>query len=113
MNIYERIEKVVENTDWSVYINKDNHDVEFSAYTPAGQDFNFSIEVDEEDDLSDIADKINEYVDDFDPDYEASLWIGEDGHGKNGAPYHVKDIVKDMEKAEEMMKELADKFIEE
>jgi len=36
MNIYERIEKVVENTDWSVYIDKDNHDVEFSAYTPAG-----------------------------------------------------------------------------
>ena len=27
-------------------------------------------------------------ADGFDPDYETSLWIGPDGHGANGAPYH-------------------------
>lgn len=31
------------------------------------------------------------------------LWIGTDGHGKNGAPYHIKDIVSDMEAAEAMI----------
>ncbi len=29
-------------------------------------------------------------ADGFDPDYEASLWIGPDGHGANGAPYHIR-----------------------
>ena len=43
---------------------------------------------------------------DFDPDYEAYLWIGDDGHGRNGAPYHIKDIVSDMEEAEEQIYEL-------
>lgn len=46
-----------------------------------------------------IAD-MEQYFEGFDPDYEAYLWIGNDGHGKNGAPYHIKDIVSDMEEAE-------------
>lgn len=29
--------------------------------------------------------------------------MGTDGHGKNGAPYHIKDIVSDMEAAEAMI----------
>ena len=47
-----------------------------------------------------------QYYEDFDPDYEAYLWIGDDGHGRNGAPYHIKDIVSDMEDAEEQIYEL-------
>ena len=39
-------------------------------------------------------------------DYEAYLWIGTDGHGKNGAPYRIKDIVSDMEQAEAMIEKL-------
>lgn len=46
------------------------------------------------------------YYEDFDPDYEAYLWIVDDGHGRNGAPYHIKDIVSDMEEAEEQIYEL-------
>ena len=44
------------------------------------------------------------------PDYEAYLWIGDDGHGRNGAPYHIKDIVSDMEEAEEQIYELLQAF---
>jgi len=44
--------------------------------------------------------------DNYDADYETSLWIGEDGHGKNGAPYHIKDIVEDMEAAEKYILDL-------
>ena len=44
------------------------------------------------------------YYEDFDPDYEAYLWIGDDGHGRNGAPYHIKDIVSDMEEAAALVK---------
>lgn len=49
---------------------------------------------------------IKQYFEGFDPDYEASLWIGDDGHGKSSAPYHIKDIVTDMEDAEEEIYEL-------
>ena len=59
-----------------------------------------------DDDLDSLLDDIERYYEAFDPDYEASLWIGDDGHGKRGAPYHIKDIVNDMEAAEKMIDEL-------
>ena len=53
--------------------------------------------------IDSLADEIEDYYEGFDPDYEASLWIGPDGHGKRGAPYHIKDIVVDMKEAEKMV----------
>ena len=53
--------------------------------------------------IDSLADDIDDYYEGFDPDYEASLWIGKDGHGLRGAPYHIKDIVADMEKVEDMV----------
>ena len=55
-------------------------------------------------------DNIHEYYENFDVDEEAYIWIGSDGHGKNGAPYHIADIVKDMEEAEVMMADLYEAF---
>lgn len=110
--IHEQIEKVIENIDWNVYIDDIYDNAEFSTYTPAGQDFNFCVKVYESDTLEDVADRIKEYANDFDVDYETYLWIGDDGHGKNGAPYHIKDIVNDMEKALGKVEELANIFME-
>ena len=56
--------------------------------------------------IRDSISEIEDYYEGFDPDYEAYLWIGTDGHGRNGAPYHIKDIVSDMEDAEAMIKTL-------
>lgn len=55
-------------------------------------------------DTGSLISEIEDYYESFDPDYEAYLWIGTDGHGRNGAPYHIKDIVSDMEDAEAMIK---------
>ena len=74
-----------------------------------GQDFNFSVEL-EDDDMEAFIDNIHEYYENFDVDEEAYIWIGSDGHGKNGAPYHIADIVKDMEEAEVMMADLYEAF---
>ena len=49
-------------------------------------------------------------ADGFDPDYEASLWIGPDGHGANCAPYHIRDILDDMDAVQSAYNELADAF---
>lgn len=77
----------------------------FSQYTPAGQDFDFCAEM-KDNDPDTLLKEIEQYYEGYDPDYEAYLWIGTDGHGKNGAPYHIKDIVSDMEAAEAMINTL-------
>ena len=44
-----------------------------------------------------------DYYEGYDPSEEAILWCDSSGHGKKGAPYHLKDIIADMEEAEEMV----------
>ncbi|MBO5058938.1 MAG: hypothetical protein J6C10_05520 [Prevotella sp.] len=111
MNIKEKIQKVTDvaqGKGWSVNVeDKDKSNIlfEFQHYTKYGQDFNFNAGMSDEEIETLIAD-IKQYFTDFDPDYEASLWIGDDGHGKCGAPYHIKDIVSDMEDAEVRIYEL-------
>lgn len=111
MNIKEKIQKVTDvaqGKGWSVNVDdKDKSNIlfEFQHYTKYGQDFNFNAGISDEEIETLIAD-IKQYFTDFDPDYEASLWIGDDGHGKCGAPYHIKDIVADMEDTEARIYEL-------
>lgn len=61
-----------------------------------------------EDLLRDMADWVYSY----DADYEASLWIGDDGHGKNGAPDRISDIIADMEWWKNQIDALHDRLIE-
>lgn len=51
---------------------------------------------------------VREYYENYDPDEEAYLWIGDDGHGRNGAPYRMRDVLDDMEEAEKMIETLLD-----
>lgn len=106
----QAIISAAEGDDWHVHTEKTDSGIllfEFSKFTPAGQDFNFTAEM-TGDDPDTLVKSIEEYYEAFDPDYEAYLWIGEDGHGKNNAPYHIKDIVDDMKAAEEMVSRLSD-----
>ena len=100
----DAVMKCCETNGWEVRADRQGKDVifEFCKFTPAGQDFGFSASM-KGNCIDSLADDIEDYCEGFDPDYEASLWIGKDGHGRRGAPYHIKDIVADMEKAEEMV----------
>ena len=80
-------------------------DFEFEKYSSMGMDFGFTVEC-RDTHIDCLVDAIEEYYDRYDPDYEAYLWIGNDGHGKNGAPYHIKDIVEEMEECEKNISEL-------
>lgn len=107
MNTNSIIDTVIrcgEANGWDVRADRQGKSVifEFYKFTPAGQDFGFSASM-KGNSIDSLADDIEEYYEGFDPDYEASLWIGSDGHGRRGAPYHIKDIILDMEKAEEMV----------
>lgn len=111
MNIKEKLQKVADiahSNGWSVNVeDKDESNImfEFQRNTKHGQDFNFYAEMSDAE-IDTLISGIRQYFKDFDPDYEASLWIGDDGHGKCGAPYHIKDIVSDMEDAEVRIYEL-------
>ncbi|WP_299342362.1 hypothetical protein [uncultured Prevotella sp.] len=110
--IQQKITEIAEILGWSVDFSESQNgktDVNFAKYTSYGQDFNFSVEL-EDDDMEAFIDNIHEYYENFDVDEEAYIWIGSDGHGKNGAPYHIADIVKDMEEAEVMMADLYEAF---
>lgn len=110
--IQQKITEIAEILGWSVDFSESQNgktDVNFAKYTSYGQDFNFSVEL-EDDDMEAFIENIHEYYENFDVDEEAYIWIGSDCHGKNGAPYHIADIVKDMEEAEVMMADLYEAF---
>ena len=95
----ETIEKVAELCGWKVYIDNTNFEFEKMIGT---KDFVFAISY-EEKSLQSFVFQIEDYLKNFDVDYETSIWIGEDGHGKNGAPYHIKDILDEMYSAKEQI----------
>lgn len=107
--------RCAETDGWSVdtEINHERQKTEFtfSKYTPAGQDFSFPVTM-QDDDLDSLIGNLKGYYDNFDVDSEAYLWLDETGHGKNGAPYRMKDVVKDMEEAEKMIDRLLDAILE-
>lgn len=104
----KKIIEIAEKLGWKVDVHE--NDINFSIYSPKGQDFNVNIDYDNElkgDDLRvDVREKLYEFYESYDPYEEASFWIGCDGHGKNGAPYHLKDLINDMEWCEEAILKL-------
>lgn len=120
----ERVKEMTENLEgWNVSLYSQHRNfpyeskeivAEFESRTAAGQDLCvcavFDDENDNEANMQSLVKELHDYWEDFDVDEETYLWIGEDGHGKNGAPYHIKDILEDMTKAKQMIKEMVDYF---
>lgn len=101
----KRIEKEAEKLGWDVewYENNGEPWVSFDNHAPQGNEVCIECPCKK---LSDIVDWIYNEWDNYDPSYEASLWIGNDGHGKNGAPYEMGDVYKDMCDSEDMIYDL-------
>jgi len=99
------ITEAAENLGWGVGYDADECEFEFSDYSPAGQDFRFSITATSADELYV---RLRKRCDDFDCSEEAYLWLDDTGHGKNGAPHDMKDVYEDMEACLDMMNALAD-----
>lgn len=115
MDIKERVIQIAEENDWSVDVEDNqngNYTFEFRKYSPAGQDFSFCADM-EDNNVWLLIDNIYERYSDYDCSEEAYLWLDNTGHGNNGAPYDMKDLYEDMEACEQMMLELHDKLSEE
>ena len=90
--------------DWAVSCEGD--DFTFSKFSPAGQDFMLAVEAKTPDEL---LEEIERFYESYDPEEEALLWVDPvTGKGKNGAPYSLKDVIKDMEDCEKNVEELFD-----
>ena len=100
----EKIQEIAENLGWKVTV--DNDYITFQMSSRAGQDFNVELQIDEDDTVFEFIEKIWQYYNNFDISYEAYLWLGSDGHGKNGAPYKMIDVYKDMEECAERIRKL-------
>ncbi|MDE6718028.1 MAG: hypothetical protein K2J70_07540, partial [Muribaculaceae bacterium] len=84
-----------------------NTEFEFSKYSPAGQDFSFSATLSDAD-ITTLIDDIENYYEDYDVDYQTYIWLDSFGHGMNGSPYRLRDVLEDMEATEKMIGELLD-----
>lgn len=104
----EKIVELANTQDWKVDI-VDNGDGDytfvFQKYSPAGQDFSFEADM-EENNIQYLLDNINEYFLNYDCSEEAYLWLDDTGHGCNGAPYDMKDVYEDMQACEQYVFDL-------
>ena len=107
ITIDSKIKEVFEELELSYTLQDD--ELEVSTYSPEGQDCSTSFKAGC---FENLLRSMAEWVSDFDVDAEAALWIGDDGHGKNGAPYHIKDIVEDMEWWHKQIDTLHDRLVE-
>lgn len=97
------IESRAEELDWSVKWYEDVEEdtyVEFSKYSPAGEDFSFEVYYEDE---SEIPDKVKEYYEGFDAEEHVMLWA--DSAGRNGVP-RLRELIEDADAIEEMIREL-------
>lgn len=112
---FEKIYEIAEREGWQVsceYTDEKETMVSFSfeKYSPAGRDFYFEVSVPNDEDeyviYESVADAIYTYFEGFDVSYETYIWLDEEGHGKNGAPYDMSDVYKDTESCEKMIHDL-------
>ena len=102
--LFNEVVRVAETLGWTVELETEDI-VAFSQYSPAGQDFSFSISFT---DIEDLINEIEEYYKNYDVSYEAYLWLDVTGHGRNGAPYEMIDVYNDMAACKDMIGELSD-----
>lgn len=98
----EDLKAKLDEISWSVYENE--KDIDFSTHSAFGG--KVDITIDKGNNLTDLAHNLYEYWDNYDVSYETSLWIGEDGHGKNGAPYDIKELYENMEGVKNLIEKL-------
>ena len=107
--IKDRIKRIATEAGWNVYIEEQTEDhicYDFGKYSPAGQDFHVSAEL-EDMEIETLVNNLNSRYTDFDCSAETYLWLDNTGHGTNGAPYDMKELYEDMEACQEMIRDLA------
>lgn len=95
----DKYREVCESLDWSVH-EYDDGTVELEKYSPAGEDFSFTVS------SASLVDGIKEYAAEFDIDEHIEMWIEAKKNGVSGVP-SARELVYDAENIDKMLQELA------
>lgn len=106
----QRIVDVAESLGWTVKFHKQTRwsdgktekYVEFSQYSPAGQDFSFEVFYDN---LGEIDEKVFEFWQNYDIDEEVEMWLEAKRNGVSGVP-SASVLVRDQEEIDKMIETL-------
>jgi hypothetical protein len=104
-NQFEKLQDVAESLGWSYQDNAE--EIVLSRYTSFGQDYSFELDTTE-----DLLEQVYYRWQDFDPCSEAMIWLDSCGHGKNGAPDYMGDVLKDMEEIDSELEKLYITFLD-
>ena len=104
MKLRKELMEAIENAEWAM--TEDESYYTFEIFSPAGQDFIFDIDKNEAVNLETLSSAIYDYYNCFDVDEATYLWLDETGHGRNGAPYNMEDVLEDMKWCENKIYEL-------
>ncbi|SFB10173.1 hypothetical protein [Selenomonas ruminantium] len=103
MELLETLQEICNGTNWE----PEHEDGNTYGFRWTGGDYDGYIIL-SGDTISDLEDDAYVAYENFDVDEETALWIGEDGHGKNGAPYRIRDILEEFENYEKDLENLWD-----
>ena len=102
-------ESRVNGLDWSLQKESETEYL-LSKLSPAGHDFNVLIRGKT---VEELIESIYSVYEGYDVSYETYIWLDNTGHGRNGAPYELRDVLEDMEACEEMLLSLYNTLIRE
>ena len=91
---------VCERLGWSV-TDDDDGTVELGKYSPAGEDFSICVSGEN------VVEEVKQYAASFDQDEHIEMWISARRSGTSGVP-STRELVKDAEDIDAMLKELAE-----
>lgn len=104
----ESVEKMALN--WTMTMDEDR--VCFSIYSPTGRYFDFDVATSDVEDIETLSQAVRQYYEDFDVSYETYIWLDNRGHGANGAPYEMEDVLNDTKWIDDALEQLSDALLE-
>lgn len=91
---------ICEKHGWLYSIDSETNEVELCQSSPAGEDFSFTVP------LNDLADEVYSYLSNFDVDEHIDMWIEARNAGVSGVPT-TRELVDDAEAIERMIEDLS------
>lgn len=107
MIIQKLLEAIAQKFDCTCQFESDGNTVLLETRSPEGQDVCFEAQLEDPESCEEFLEALKEHAANYDPDEEATLWLGSDGHGTNGAPYRMSDLLEDMQWAEKFFTDVA------
>ena len=82
----KKLKRICENLDWN--IREYETDIELAKYSPAGEDFFFTVN------KTNFVDEVIIYAEEFDADEHAEMWVN-NMHEVKGVPQSIRTLIED------------------